>query len=57
MAGVAESDEPVAVRAAGDEKSALQRQGVAPQAVVPVTFEFAKAGRVTLDAVPVTTPD
>jgi copper(I)-binding protein len=28
-----------------------------PQAVVPVTFEFAKAGRVTLDDVPAATPD
>jgi copper(I)-binding protein len=30
--------------------------GLSPQAIVPVTFEFASAGRVTLDDVPAVTP-
>jgi hypothetical protein len=31
-------------------------QPLSPQAIVPVTFEFATAGRVTLDDVPAAVP-
>jgi copper(I)-binding protein len=41
---------PVLIRLTGLTRA------LSPQAVVPVTFEFASAGRVTLDDVPATTP-